>query len=109
MAQGNFDFLCSPRGVGQGLGDVLGLKVGVSLRISFRVRPAAMSPTTVPTVTRMPRMHGFPPITRGSRVIRVSCGMSDSGLEPVTPEAARHEVEIAKVRSERLASLLRIS
>ena len=40
-----------------------------------RAWPAATSPTTVPTVTRIPRMHGFPPITAGSRVMRVSCGV----------------------------------
>ncbi len=31
----------------------------------------ATSPTTVPTVTRMPRMQGFPPILQGSDVARV--------------------------------------
>ena len=37
--------------------------------------PDAISPTIVPTVTRKPRMQGFPPITSGFRVIRVSCFM----------------------------------
>jgi len=36
------------------------------------VCPAASKPTRVPTVTRIPRMHGRPPITAGSRVIRFS-------------------------------------
>jgi hypothetical protein len=47
------------------------------LRISSRVRPAATSPTIIPTVTRSPRMQGFPPMTRGSKVILSSvliCG-----------------------------------
>ena len=39
------------------------------MRISSRVRPAATSPTIIPTVTRSPRMQGFPPMTRGSKVI----------------------------------------
>ena len=38
--------------------------------------------TGVPTVTRMPRIHGFPPITAGSRVIRVSCGMLSGSTGP---------------------------
>lgn len=29
----------------------------------------------VPTVTRRPRMHGFPPITRGSSLILISSGI----------------------------------
>ena len=33
------------------------------------VRPAASSPTTVPTVTRRPRMHAFAPMTAGSMAI----------------------------------------
>ncbi len=33
----------------------------------------AISPTIVPTVTRKPRMQGFPPITSGFRVILLSC------------------------------------
>jgi hypothetical protein len=36
----------------------------------------------VPTVTRMPRMQGFPPITLGSRVMRVSCGLLDGSCSP---------------------------
>lgn len=55
-----------------------GSRHGYSRRISSRVRSAATSPTTVPTVTRMPRMQGFPPITAGSRVMRFSCGMLSS-------------------------------
>jgi hypothetical protein len=35
-------------------------------------RPAATRPTIVPTVTRNPRMQGFPPMTAGFVVIRVS-------------------------------------
>ena len=34
--------------------------------------PAASRPSTVPTVTRQPRMHALPPMTVGSRVIRFS-------------------------------------
>ena len=37
--------------------------------------PDAINPTIVPTVTRKPRMQGFPPITSGFRVILVSCFM----------------------------------
>ena len=44
------------------------------IRIGFegyrRAWPAATKPTIVPTVTRMPRMQGFPPITVGSKVTR---------------------------------------
>ncbi len=32
-------------------------------------------PTIMPTVTRKPRMQGFPPMTSGFNVIRVSCFM----------------------------------
>jgi putative transposase len=46
------------------------------------VRPAATSPTTVPTVTRIPRMHGFPPITAVSRVMRVNCRMLSGSTGP---------------------------
>ena len=48
MAQGNFDFLCSPRGVGQGLGDVLGLKVGVYAKNLFPRPPGGDEPDDSP-------------------------------------------------------------
>ena len=32
--------------------------------------PEATRPRIVPTVMRMPRMHGLPPMTAGSRVMR---------------------------------------
>ena len=40
--------------------------------------PEATRPTTVPTVTRIPRMHGRPPIFSGSAVIRVKVFTSQS-------------------------------
>ena len=46
-------------------------KYGYASRICAVECPAASKPTTVPTVTRKPRMQGFPPMTAGSRVIRV--------------------------------------
>jgi hypothetical protein len=70
----NVDLLRLPRGVRQGLDDVLGFQVGV-LAENFISRPSCGDkPNDGPTVTRMPRMHGFPAITAGSRVTRVSCG-----------------------------------
>ena len=62
-----------PRGVG--FGDIVGVKVGILAENVSRVLPAATTPTTVPTVTRMPRMHGFPPIYAGVTVMRIGCGM----------------------------------
>ena len=35
-------------------------------------RPAASDPTIIPTVTRIPRMHGLPPMTAAFCVIRVN-------------------------------------
>src|SRR5205085_11797919 len=52
-----------------------GSRYGYKRRISSCVWPEARSPTTVPTVTRIPRMHGLPPIIAGSAVIRVSVRM----------------------------------
>jgi hypothetical protein len=50
--------------------------------------PEAISPTIVPTVTRKPRMQGFPPMTSGLNVIRASSftGMLLSGIDrsPIT-------------------------
>ena len=45
-------------------------KYGYIFRISSDEWPAANNPSTVPTVTRMPRIQGFPPITAGSKVMR---------------------------------------
>src|SRR5208282_1526509 len=39
------------------------------------LRPAPICPTIMPTVTRIPRMQGFPPIRPGSWVIRLRSGM----------------------------------
>lgn len=36
------------------------------------MRPEATASTIIPTVTRMPRIHGFPPMTIGSNVMRRS-------------------------------------
>jgi hypothetical protein len=36
------------------------------------VRPEAINPTMVPTVTRKPRIQGFPPMTSGLIVILVN-------------------------------------
>jgi hypothetical protein len=44
--------------------------------ISSIVRPDAISPTKVPTVTRKPRIQGLPPITSRSNVIRDNCCMT---------------------------------
>ncbi len=46
-----------------------GSRYGYSARIFSRVYPAATRPTSVPTVTRMPLMHGRPPMTVASNVI----------------------------------------
>src|ERR1035437_656125 len=48
-------------------------RYGYAFRISPKEWPAATSPTIVPTVTRKPRMQGFPPMTLGSNVILASC------------------------------------
>src|SRR6266568_4230221 len=48
--------------------------------------PAPIWPTIIPTVTRIPRMHGFPPITPGSCVMRSSCAILFSRRIPATPE-----------------------
>ena len=45
-------------------------RYGYSASTSSIERPAASCPTTADTVTRMPLMHGRPPITSGSMVIR---------------------------------------
>lgn len=37
--------------------------------------PSARRPTTVPTVTRIPLIHAFPPMTAGSKVIRGNVSM----------------------------------
>lgn len=52
-----------------------GSRYGYRSTISTLDLPAATSPTMVPTVTRRPRRQGFPPITAGSRVIRLSSSM----------------------------------
>src|SRR6201988_1997218 len=46
-----------------------GSRYGYAAKMSAAVFPAASSPTMVPAVIRNPRMHGRPPITRGSCVI----------------------------------------
>ena len=79
--QEDFDFLGPPSRVGQRLRDILSLQVGILAENFFPRLPGGDEPTTVPTVTRMPRMQGFPPITAGSRVTRVNSGMpGSSGL-----------------------------
>lgn len=45
-------------------------KYGYIFSTSSEVCPDANNPSTVPTVTRMPRIQGFPPITAGSKVMR---------------------------------------
>jgi hypothetical protein len=47
-------------------------RYGYNRSTSSRVCPEASKPTIVPTVTRIPRMQGRPPITSGSAVMRVS-------------------------------------
>jgi hypothetical protein len=37
---------------------------------------AAIAPTIMPTVTRLPRMHSLPPMTSGSIVMRSNCSTS---------------------------------
>jgi hypothetical protein len=58
--------LCPPGGVGQGLSDVLGFQVGILAKNLVPRAPSSDEADVVPTVTRMPRMQGFPPITLGS-------------------------------------------
>ena len=47
-------------------------KYGRSSRISWTDMPSATMATTVATGTRIPRIHGAPPMTRGSTVMRVN-------------------------------------
>ena len=53
----------------------LASRYGYALRISSRDRPTASNPSTVPTVTRWPRIQGLPPITAGSKVMRSNCAI----------------------------------
>jgi len=50
--------------------DVLAFEILVVDKDLTIARPAARGPTTAFTVTRMPRMHGSPPIRSGSTVMR---------------------------------------
>jgi hypothetical protein len=68
--QRHFPFLKSPGRVSQGLVDVF-LQLRVGFEDPSRERPAARRPITMLTVTRRPRMQALPPITAGSRVMRV--------------------------------------
>src|ERR1035441_10634812 len=78
----NFDLLDTPGGVGEGLSNIFFFKVGVCGQ-NFRVGwPEATSPTIAPTVTRIPRTQGLPPITSGFRVI-LSSPISDFILPPI--------------------------
>ena len=49
-------------------------KYGYNSRTSWKEAPEAKRPVIVPTVTLIPRMQGFPPITLGSIVIRSNSG-----------------------------------
>src|SRR5579871_3872815 len=48
--------------------------------------PAPTWPTTMPTVTRMPRTHGLPPITAGSCVMRSKLVIRLRSSRKITPE-----------------------
>jgi len=50
-------------------------RYGYASKMSADDRPAATSPTSVATVTLMPRIHGLPPMICGSRVMRSSANM----------------------------------
>src|SRR5438093_10179094 len=63
-------------------------RYGYAARISSAVWPLASNPINVPTVTRSPRMQGFPPITAGSCVIRSTRFMCTI----VTLGAIRHAI-----------------
>ena len=79
-------------GEGKDLANVLSLKIWKSFSRSSMLRPAAIDSTSIPTVTRIPRMHGLPPITAGSMVMRRnSCTSSSfrSRLVDWTPLACR--------------------
>ena len=66
----HFDFFDTPRRVSKRLPNIFFLQVRISgQNISVSVA-GGNEPTIVPTVTRMPRRHGLPPITSGFRVIR---------------------------------------
>ncbi len=62
------------RGVAQRLKHIFALQIGV-LRQDFLNAVAPIWPTIIPTVTRMPRTQGFPPMTSGSCVMRSSCAI----------------------------------
>ena len=68
----DFDLLDAPGGVRESLPNVLFFDVWVRCQ-DFRVGVARSNePNKGPTVTRIPRTQGLPPITSGSRVIRSS-------------------------------------
>src|ERR1035437_9290823 len=48
--------------------------------MSLKEWPAATNPTTVPTVTRIPRTQGLPPMTLGFRVIRSRCAIESDSI-----------------------------
>ncbi len=83
---------------------------GKSARSSGIERPAAIDSTIMPTVTRIPRTQGLPPIGSGFTVIRSNdcmasgyCGCKTSGGE-VPPHRRRQSL-----RLERLAQRIRRS
>src|SRR5262249_20899231 len=51
-------------------------RYGKSRNNSSMDRPAAIASTIMPTVTRIPRIQGFPPITSGFVEMRLNCGTS---------------------------------
>ena len=60
-------------------------RYGYASRISSMLCPEPTSPTTTPTVTRIPRMHGFPPITAGFRVMRSKSSIGSLMQQYLTP------------------------
>src|SRR5262249_25826373 len=51
------------------------------------VRPAPICATIMPTVTRIPRMHGLPPMTAAFCVIRVNSPTAITSLRVMLPES----------------------
>lgn len=56
--------------------------------------PAASRPMTVPTVTRIPRIHALPPMTAGSRVIRESWFMASFLVSIHHPNRRHHPSQL---------------
>ena len=79
--------------VDQGLTDVLTIKIGIGKQDLVEPAPEETSPTTVPTVTLVPSMQGFPPVMLGFVVMRSSVNRSIRHfLVRVYPSPVLHQV-----------------